>query len=58
MNRTRLLIGGLLAGAVGPVLGIWGNSDHAWGKIIAAVCFSLVGCGLILREILVRKTKP
>jgi hypothetical protein len=52
MNRARLLIGVLLAGTIGPAMGIAGNSDHSWGKTIAAVCFALVGCAFIVREAL------
>ncbi|MCE9546609.1 MAG: hypothetical protein K8T25_14065 [Planctomycetia bacterium] len=55
MNKLKILIGGVLAGAVGPALGISANGDHSIGKIIAAVCFCLVGVGLIIHELAMRK---
>lgn len=50
MNRTKLFIGGLLAGLIAPALGISGNSSGSPGQIIAAMCFTLVGAGLIVHE--------
>jgi len=52
----------LLAGFIGPDLGISANVEHQsasedrqWGKTIAAVCVSLVGTAFILREVLASK---
>jgi formate-dependent nitrite reductase membrane component NrfD len=55
MNRTKLFIGVLLAGVIAPALGISGNAGESSGRIIAAMCFTLIGTGLIVREAWVSK---
>jgi len=57
MNRTKIITGCVLAGVVAPALGITANAVHSWGMNVAAVCISLTGVGLMLHEILSRRTR-
>jgi len=47
MNQTKFAIGTVLAGIVGPSVGIGGNVLRLWGMTVAALCFSLGGLALM-----------
>jgi hypothetical protein len=57
MSKPKFFAGLLLAAIIGPALGISGNSMHSTGMIVAAICFSLTGIGLMLFELIASKAR-